>query len=273
MQSEEESNNSCVLVKSYWRFPSTYCHVTSRKSSLIHPSSTETGINPAELNSSSHSVTSPIYHLSITRELSSRTPITPLPFFPLPAAVPLWPSHSHALGSTPECNCTSNKQLFSELYSQPPFPILCILSEAVVQNTQTELLQPVFFFYTLCRLSPQHDAFLIGFLNADNQAANNKRFPPFLPPPFQIFFHKVKLLQSFDVSLHLTQRNTVYTANNCKIHTAWTLKTVTFITGYSLVLACHSVRSTTNFTLTSHKKKTIWTWIEQKILGCWALNQ
>lgn len=32
-------------------------------------------------------------------------------------------------------------------------------------------------FYTLCRLSPQRDAFLIGFLNADNQTANNK-----LPP-------------------------------------------------------------------------------------------
>lgn len=117
----------------------------------------EIGINPAELNSSSHSVTSPVYHLSITRESSSCTLIILLPFFLLPAAVPLWPSQSHAFGSSPECNCTSNKQLFSEFYSHPPFPILCILSEAVVQNTQTELLQPIFFTHCAdCLLSMMH---------------------------------------------------------------------------------------------------------------------
>lgn len=66
-----------------------YCHVTSRKSSLIYPSSRETGINPAELNSSSHSVTSPVYHLTITREISSCTLIILLPFLLLPAAVPV----------------------------------------------------------------------------------------------------------------------------------------------------------------------------------------
>lgn len=38
------------------------------------------------------------------------------------------------------------------------------------------------------------------------------------------FFHKVKLLQSFDVSLHLTQRNTAYMANNCKIHSTRAVK-------------------------------------------------
>lgn len=156
MQREEESNNSCVSVKSYWRFPSTYCHVTSRKSSLIYPSSREIGINPAELNSSAHFVTSPVYHLSITRDISSCTLIILLPFFSCLLQF-LCDPRSHAFGLSPEYNCTSNKQLFSEFYSQPPFPILSIFSAAVAQNTQTELLQPIFFTHCAdCLLSMMH---------------------------------------------------------------------------------------------------------------------
>lgn len=57
----------------------------------------------------------------------------------------------------------------------------------MVQNTETELLQLIFFTYCADYL-PQHDAFLIGFLNADNQAANKKVFfPHFFPPPFNFF--------------------------------------------------------------------------------------
>lgn len=124
--------------------------------------------------SSSHSVPSPEYLLSITRDLLWH-PHHPTPIFPLATTVPLWPWHSHAFELNPECNCISNK-LFSEFYSQPPFspPVHFIWG---CGSKHPDRIIATHLFYTLCRLSPQRDAFLIGFLNADNQTANNK-----LPP-------------------------------------------------------------------------------------------
>lgn len=60
------------------------------------------------------------YIISASQETSFCTLIILLLFFLVLAAVPLWPSHSQTFGWSPECNCTSNKQLFSEFYSHPP---------------------------------------------------------------------------------------------------------------------------------------------------------
>lgn len=63
-----------------------YCHVTSRNPALIYPSSRDTGINPAELISSSP-VPSPEYHPS-SGESSPPAPHHPAPLFLSAAAAP-----------------------------------------------------------------------------------------------------------------------------------------------------------------------------------------